>query len=205
MNLLGSVEAVRAAIREDARAEVERLEREADEAIARLKADAAAAPLVVPDGEVRIRAARREQREQVAKDDWADREAMLRAREEWMESIVAAGAERVLRLSGPQRRAYLLRVAGEALDRIADADVRLLVAPADRPAIDDAARRQLEQASGKRVEIAESAAIEGGCVAETRDRRLRFDNTCAARARRFEAIWRRALGELFDRVVTVHV
>ena len=205
MTAAGSVEAVIAAIREDAQAEVDRVERDADRAIARLRDEDAALPVVVADADARIRQARREAREQAAAEDWADRQAALGARETWTRAVVAAAMPRLVGQPDAARRTDLLRLAREAVARLTDRDCEILIARRDAGLADEAWGRSLDQTTGKRVTVTASDEIEGGCIARTKDGRIRFDNTYAARVRRFEPLWRQALGQLFERLAAVHV
>lgn len=205
MSGAGSVEAVLAAIREEAQAEIERLRAETDAAIARLRQEDAAVPVVVADADARIRDARRQARERAAEDDWADRQSALGAREAWTAGVLAAAHARLLDQPAPARAAGLLPLAREAVGRLTDAECQLLVAVRDLPLADTAWRRALEEATGKRVTVDASEAVDGGCIARTADGRIRFDNTYAARVRRFEPLWRQALAQLFERLVAAHV
>ena len=88
MKVLGSAAAVAAATRDDALAEVERLERAAD---AERTAVAAGAGAVVdmPDREERIAEARRHARQMESDEDWAEAQEDLRIRDAWMGSVIA--------------------------------------------------------------------------------------------------------------------
>ena len=204
MTGVGSVEAVIAAVREDARGEAERIARDADAVIARLRREDAAAPVVVADAEARMAAARREARARTADEDWADRQSALLARDRWMAAVVDAAARRLQARPPDERRADLAALAREALDHLTATECEILVAPEDAGALDGAWLRAVEAATGRRIAVVVFAEIGGGCVGQTADRRIRFDNTYRARARRFESEWRRALGALFDRLVPVH-
>lgn len=205
MSGAGSVEAVLAAIREEAQAEVERLRGESDATIARLRQEDAAVPVVVADADARIRDARRQARERAAEDDWADRQTALGAREAWTAGVLAAAHARLLDQPAAARAADLRELAREAVGRLADTECELLVAVRDAPLADEAWRRALADATGKHVTVQASDAVEGGCIARTADGRIRFDNTYAARVRRFEPLWRRALAQLFERLAAAHV
>ena len=200
MMALGSVEAVIAAIREEARVEIDRIERDARAAADALRQSDAATPLVLADADARISAARRQAAERRAQEDWADRQSALNARESWIATIAEAGRRRLGARPEAERRLELLQLAREARSRIPEGDCRVLVAAADLPLADDVWRTSLAAVSTSHVEVAVASEIDSGCVVETIDGRIRFDNTYAARARRFESDWRHALGELFDRV-----
>jgi len=204
MSGFGSLEAVVAAIREDARADVERIARDAEAAVARLRREDAAVPVVVPDADARVAAARREARARIAEEDWADRQSALTVREEWIAGVAAAAIRRLQERPADERRADVCLLAAEALDHLGSNECELLVSPADAPILDEAWCRALRRDTGRGVRVVAAHEVEGGCIARTLDQRLRFDNTYAARARRFEAEWRQALGALFDRLMHVH-
>lgn len=105
----GSVASVIAAIREEAAAEVERVERASAAEIARLRDEAANADVSIADREVRLAAARRANAEKLAQEEWEARRAVIEQREEWTVRVAARGRE-------------LLR----------DADVRPLIAEAEQ-------------------------------------------------------------------------
>lgn len=167
MKGFGSIEAVVAAIHEDVRAEIERVDREAAAAIAQLRDEDARTPIVVSDADVHIAAARRQARERLAAEDWRDRSTALEAREAWIARVVIEGNRRLAALDAEARRRDLDRLAPDALARV-PGDGSELVVTAD------------------------------GCVAQSADGRVRYDNTYAARAQRLEPVWRAALGELFE-------
>ena len=201
MTVLGSVEGVIAAIREDARVEVERIEREGRKAVEAQRQSDAAVPLVLADADARISAARRQASERRAQEDWADRQSALNAREAWIAAIGESGARRLRAAAPSARRAELLQRAREGRARLPDGDCRVLVAAADASLADEPWRADLAGSSTARIDVAAAAEVDAGCIVETTDGRIRFDNTYAARARRFESDWRHALGELFDRIV----
>jgi vacuolar-type H+-ATPase subunit E/Vma4 len=196
----GSLEAVLVAIQEDARAEIEKIETDTDATLARLHEEEAHTPVVVPDADVRIAVARRQARERLAEDQWADRQAALNAREIWIGRVAAEGQKRLLALAQEVRRREISRFAGEAAARLTSDQVDVLVAVDDEALTHDAAwRAELEAATGKHMVVtATSEVMDGGCIVRTSDGRIRYDNTYAARARRFELAWRAALGTLFD-------
>lgn len=205
MSGFGSVEAVVAAIREDALEETQRIEREGGVAVRRLQQEDAALPVVVADADARLAAARTRARERLAVEDWSDRQSALKAREAWVAAVVAAAEQRLEQRPAGDRLSGLVTLACEALDRLTAAECTLLVSIRDRAIIDAETHHQLERTTGKRVTVTADGTIAGGCIAESRDGRIRFDNTYAARVRRFEPVWRRALGERFDRLlVPVH-
>lgn len=196
MRSLGSSAAVAAAVREDEGAEVERIDRETVAALARLVEEDAAAPVALPEREVRLGAARREARELLAQEDLRDAREALEARESWMRRAVVEGRKLLADpVPAAQRRADLARLAREGLDRLPGDPVEIVVAPADAALLDDAWIRDL--APGRAVRVVQGDdALAGGCVVQSG--KVTFDNSLEARARRFEAAWRTALGALYQ-------
>lgn len=199
MRGFGSIEAVLAAVREDARAEVEKIESDATIAAARLRDEDRYSPVALADADARIAAAQRLARERAAEEDWADRRAILDARERWVGRVAAGGLQRLLAADPADRRADLLRLAREAVMRLPGDRVELIVSDADAAVTDAAWRAEIEAATARTVSVVSSDTVTtGGCIARTADGRLSYDNTYGARARRFESTWRQALGALFD-------
>jgi vacuolar-type H+-ATPase subunit E/Vma4 len=194
----GSVETVIAVVHEDAAAEIEKIERDCVAAIARLQEDEAALPIVVPDADARIAAARRRGRDRLGAQDWADRQAALSDREAWIDGVVVKGERRLRELTVEERRADLEVLIGEALDRMPNAALQVLV-----PANDVAAARAIVESgclpAGKAVTaVMETAAVASGCIVQTTDGRICYDNSYAARARRLGPAWRARLGEFYE-------
>jgi len=195
---LGSAASVVAAIRDDAAAEVERIEREATEAIARFAAEEAAEGPPIADAEVRRAAARREAAELLAGEDLLDARAALDASEAWLARAVAAGRERLDEPAPPdERRARLARLAREGLDRIPGEPIELVLAPADRALVDEAWARAVAGGRAARL-VPDEAIAPGGLRVRGGDGRVSFDDTLEARARRFEAAWRAELAALWS-------
>jgi vacuolar-type H+-ATPase subunit E/Vma4 len=198
MRSLGSAAAVIAAARDDADAEVERIEREAQAALARLAEEAAADPAALPDREVRITAARREARELTAQEDLRDAREALTAREAWLGRAVSEGQRRLAELRPPaERRADLARLAREGLDRLPEGPVEIAVAPADAALCDEGFAREIAAGRALRV-VPDEGVARGGVVVRSADGKVSFDNGFEARARRFESIWRAALGAIYE-------
>lgn len=198
MRTLGSPAAVASAIDDDAAAECERIERETAAALARLAEEEAAEPAALPEREVRLAAARREARERLAQEDLADAREALEARESWLRRAVAEGRRRLAEPApAATRRAELGRLAREGLDRLPDDLVEIVVAPADAALLDEAWARAIAPGRTARV-VRGDDALAGGCVVRRADGRVSFDNSLDARARRFEAAWRTALGALYQ-------
>lgn len=86
----GSAESVIAAIRDEAAAEVERVERAAAAEVESLRV---VEPFVVCDREQRLAAARREGRERIAQEEWQGRRAVIEQREQWIARVMARGRE----------------------------------------------------------------------------------------------------------------
>ena len=125
MTIFGSASAVVAAIEEDARVDVEKIGRDRDAEIVRLREEAARRPVSVPHGEARVAAARRQARERIASEDWQDRAAALSARESWIERVAAEGQRRLRARPADEQRLDIDRFAAEALERVAG-DARTL-------------------------------------------------------------------------------
>lgn len=200
MTTFGSLEAVVAAIQEDAKAEVERIEHDLADAIARDRAEDAARPVAVDDGDARIAAARRQARDRAAWEDWADHEASLQGREEWMRLVRAAGERRLAALDASARRTDLLAFAIEAIAFLPKEPLRVLIANGDAPLAEsllNELRAAAPDATITGVDVADDP--HSGCIVETVDGRMRYENSYQARAERFESIWRAALGGIYER------
>jgi vacuolar-type H+-ATPase subunit E/Vma4 len=196
----GSVESVVAAIREEARAESERIEIDASATIARLRQEDELTPVAIPDGDARIAAARRRAHEHAADENWGDRQVALESRERWMARAVALGLDRLRIADAATRREDLLHLACEAGARVGSPAVEIVVAPDDLALADPAWRVEVAATIGAAVTVSADAAVTGGCIVRSADGRLNYDNTYAARTRRFEGAWRSALSELLASV-----
>jgi vacuolar-type H+-ATPase subunit E/Vma4 len=86
----GSAESVIAAIRDEAAAEVERVERAASAEVEKLRV---VEPFVICDREQRLGAARRETRERIAQEEWQGRRAAIEQRELWIARVLERGRE----------------------------------------------------------------------------------------------------------------
>jgi vacuolar-type H+-ATPase subunit E/Vma4 len=149
----GSVDSVVAAIREDAVAEVERVEQATAAELTALRAAAAEADVTIAGRAERLTEARRKNEERVAQQEWDGRRAVIEQREAWIARVVAAA-------------------------NFDGVDVAPLVREAQA-----------------RVPGGEVVTSPDGCVVRGGD--LTFDNRFEARAKRFEAEWRRALSEVY--------
>jgi vacuolar-type H+-ATPase subunit E/Vma4 len=196
----GSVESVVAAIREEARADSDRLEIETAATIVRLRQEDSQTPVAIPDGDARLKAARRRAHEQVAEEAWADRQVALESRERWMARAVALGLDRLRVADAATRREDLLSLACEAAARVGGAAVEIVVAPDDLALADPAWRAEVAATIDAAVTLSADATVCGGCIARSSDGRLNYDNTFVARTKRFEGAWRSALSELLASV-----
>jgi vacuolar-type H+-ATPase subunit E/Vma4 len=96
--IYGSSASVIASIRDEASAEVERLEKSAAGEVARLRQEAATTSVAITDRDIRIAAARRAVAERLAQEEWESRRAIIEQREAWITQVVARGREILLEL-----------------------------------------------------------------------------------------------------------
>ncbi|HET7788685.1 MAG TPA: V-type ATP synthase subunit E family protein [Myxococcales bacterium] len=183
----GSAAAVVAMMRDDAAIEVDRIEREAEAAAARIGADEPEQG-VAADREARLSAAARERRDRLARAEGEDRRASLDLREEWMKKVIAQG-RKLLEDPEPrvERRAVLERLVKEALERLPPGDRVVSVCAADAGLVDPGI---LAGAT-----LGPPAQIRGGCIA--RSGNLTVDNSFDERERRLETRWRAALARMY--------
>jgi vacuolar-type H+-ATPase subunit E/Vma4 len=195
---LGSPASVADAVREEASREVERLLRDTDEEIVRLRAEAQSADVMPPDRPARLAAARREVSARLAREDWEDRRTALEERERWTERAIRLARER---LDGDReaasRRELLLALAVEAAERLPAGAVEIAVSASDASIADDAFVEELARRARRTVARARGDLPQSGCVVSTVGGKVRFDNSLEARARRFEPLWRAALTEIY--------
>ena len=125
MQTLGSPASVVAAIREEAEAEVERLQETTAAELAALRTEATSTSVVIADRDARLTAARREAEERIARQEWEGRRAVMQQREQWMQRVVAAAQERWTVTSGEALDA-LVR---EAKSRLPDGACEVIVSP----------------------------------------------------------------------------
>jgi vacuolar-type H+-ATPase subunit E/Vma4 len=186
------------AVREEASRGVERLLRDTDEEIVRLRAEAQSADVMPPDRPARLAAARREVSAQLAREDWEDRRVALEERERWTERAIRLARER---LDGDReiasRRELLLALAVEAAERLPAGAVEIAVSASDASIADDAFVEELVRRARRPVARARGDLPQSGCVVSTVGGKVRFDNSLEARARRFEPLWRAALTEIY--------
>jgi vacuolar-type H+-ATPase subunit E/Vma4 len=189
MKILGSAASVLASMRDEAQGEIERVEQEAEAAVARSKVDEPEVTEALDRAE-KVAAAGRRRRERLAREDWEDRRAALQLREEWIAQVIEEG-RRLLEGAGEgeARRALLRALAEEALRRLPPGDrCSISLAERDLPLLDAAFL-------GDRLVAGPPAPIRGGCI--VRSANLVVDNSLEERERRFEAEWRTALAKAY--------
>lgn len=125
MQTLGSPASVVAAIREEAEAEVERIQELTATELAAMKAEATATSVVIVDRDTRVTAARRETEERIARQEWEGRRAVMQQREQWIQRVVAEAQARWSVTSGEALDA-LVR---EAKSRLPDGPCEVIVGP----------------------------------------------------------------------------
>lgn len=188
METLGSVAAVIAAVEEDGRAELERLQ--AEGAAATLAASAG--PATPPDEVVaeltrRLEEALRNAAAAEAEQAWLDRRAELEDREAWFDAVAE---EAIALLSQALTPAVLERWAAEALQAMGSEEAEVRLAPEDA--------RTLPEETRRRLHVVEDLTLpRGSCVARSFDGGLRFDNGVRARAERTRTGWRARLAEVY--------
>ena len=196
MKTWGGTAAVIAALRDDAAAEAERLERDADAAWAAL-ATAAAIP-DAPDAAPRIAAARRAAAERQADEDWQDAVDAAADRDAWIASIAQQGRRALGATAGV--REWTAALAREAVGQLPGSACIVTVPAGLSPAPDETWRLELEAATGKQIAL-ERGAFAAGCLARTPDGRVTFDNRIEAREDRTRAAWRAALARIYETAV----
>ncbi len=125
MQTLGSPASVVASIREEAEAEVERIQEAMAAELATMRAEAASTSVVIADREARLTAARRDAEERTARQEWEGRRAVMQQREQWMQRVVSAAQQRWTVTSGEALDA-LVR---EARSRLPEGDCEIVVSP----------------------------------------------------------------------------
>jgi hypothetical protein len=186
-----------AALRDEAAAEIERLERESALALDGLRATATAstAPL---DADARLAAARHLAADTEADEDWQDVVAAATDRDAWIAEIVRRG--RVAIATAPDVESWTAALAREAVEAL-PGDACVLILPASIASrFGDAWREALERQTRKRIVI-EVGTIAAGCCARTSDGRVAFDNSLEARERRAQTAWRAELAKRYDAAV----
>jgi vacuolar-type H+-ATPase subunit E/Vma4 len=119
-----------------------------------------------------------------------------------MARIAAEGARMLSEIGGADLRADLIRFIAEAVERLPAGPVEVHVAAASLHLAETAADDPLLARHRTNItRIVADESVTSGCVVQTLDGRIRFDNSYEARARRSEAVWRARLGQLFERDV----
>jgi hypothetical protein len=196
MTAWGSAAAVVAAVRDDAAAERERLERDTEATLDALTRSAAGVP-VVADGGERVDAARRAAAEARAAEDWEDIMTAAADRDAWITAVAAEGRRAIA--AGPDAAAWLEQVAREAAAGL-PGDACVLVVPAAQLAGAQVWCERVARDLRKTIRI-EAGEVTAGCVARTPDGRVTFDNTVDARERRLRVEWRSAVARLYDEAI----
>ena len=124
MPLSGSAESVVAAIRDDAAAEVERIEKAAADEIAAQRSTIERVPAVAADRDQRLTTARRLVAEALAQAEWEARRTFIEQREQWIESVVRRGRE-ILKGTPPEAMA---RMREEALAAVGNRQAEVTAA-----------------------------------------------------------------------------
>jgi vacuolar-type H+-ATPase subunit E/Vma4 len=199
MRPLGSVAAVIAAVREDASAEAEVLDRRAGADAEHVRTLAVADVVTVPDLDRRLMAARQTSESRLAQEDWEDRREAVADRERWIARAVELGRRQLVDPGdAPTRRERLAALAREALSRLPGGVCELVVPDADVAWLGPDWCRAVARGAGRDEVRVVAGSHEGGCIARTLDGRASFDNSYAARAERFQAAWRSALAEVYE-------
>jgi vacuolar-type H+-ATPase subunit E/Vma4 len=192
MRTWGSAAAVVAALRDDAAAERERLERENEEALASLRAPAAQA--ADDESDAGLDRVRRSLAEAEAADDWDGTVTAASDRDAWIGEVAERGRRAIAADPAPQP--WLERLAREAMGELPGARC-VVVVPAAQVAGAEAWRGAMERETGKAITI-EGGTFAAGCIARTPDGRVVFDNTVDARERRSRTAWRTAVARVYD-------
>ena len=179
MQTLGSPASVVAAIHEDAAAEVERIDSALAAELSSIQNETASADVTVPDRALRVAAARRNNEDRVARQEWEGRRAAIEQREAWIQAVVAR-AQELWTASTPEQLNGLI---GEARAHMPEGACEVAVNARDRDSV---------VLSDARVT---TAPIAGGCVVTIAD--VSFDNSFEARSRRLEAEWRGVLSGIY--------
>lgn len=199
MKTLGSPESVADAVAEEAAREIERLLRDADAEVRRLREEGETADVTPRDRAARLAAAHREVSSRLAREDWEDRCAALQERERWAERAIRLARERFDAAGQPaSRRELLLALALEGAGNLPPGAIEVASSAVDAPLVDDSLVAEIARRSGRPCVPASGAdRPQSGCVVSTSGGKIRFDNSLEARARRFEPAWRAALTEIY--------
>lgn len=197
----GGVAAVVAAIQDEVDAEIEKRRKDLDTAIATVDREAPLVNARSRDESARLLSAREEARERLAREDWLDSREAIQQREEWLQRVAGEGLRRLREDEiGPEGPESLFELAAEGISRLPGDACEVAVSESASARIDTGWCARLQRRCGKRdvrLVSAENGNPDGGCVVRTPDGRFSFDNSLAARSRRFEAVWRSALIRLY--------
>jgi hypothetical protein len=198
MRAWGSAAAVIAALRDDAAAERERLERESASVLEALSADVAPRTPECDDaaGSDRVDVVRRANAEADAGEDWEDVVAAAADRDAWISAVAEAGRRAIA--AAPDAQGFLARLTREAVFEL-PGDEAIVALPSALVADAEAWRGAIERDTRKRLAF-EAAPFAAGCIARTPDGRVTFDNTVEARERRSRTEWRTAIARLYEEV-----
>lgn len=196
MRAWGSADAVIAAVRDDAAAECERIERVSAQAIERLTEEARTRPTEI-DGSERLAAVRRADADADAAEDWEDAVTAAADRDAWVEAIAEAGRQALTDATGAP--AWLERLVRESVSHVPGPDC-IVTVPHGLASVAAGWRDAIERATGRRL-VFEDGAFAAGCIARSADGRVTFDNTVAARERRSRTEWRAAVARLYDAAI----
>ena len=206
MKSLGSIAAVVAAIREDGAAEAEAVDRRAHADIDQIRALEARDVVTIPDRESRLAAARQLAQARITHEDWEDTRQAVAAREEWLARAVQLGEALLARPADDRTcRERLATLADEGLTRLAGRPCEVVVPARLVEILDPAWQRGVAEAAGLVDLKVVDGPCDGGCIVRTLDGRASFDNSYAARARRFQAAWRSALADVYEQAISTTV
>jgi hypothetical protein len=198
MRVWGSADAVIAALRDDAAAERERLERESAAAIRALGQSVAPQDAgSAAESTERLDRVRRALADADAAQEWDDAVAAASDRDAWIAEVASLGRRAIA--SAPDQCRLLQRLVREAVRELPGPDCVVAVPHALADAV-ERWRAEVERDTGKRIAV-ETGAFAAGCVARTPDGRVTFDNTIEARERRANTAWRTAVAHVYDEAI----
>lgn len=205
MKPLGSVAAVVAAIRGDGAAEAEAVDLQAKEEIERIRVLESSDIVAIADRESRLSAARQQAQARLAHEDWEDTREAVADREQWLARVVQLGERLLANSNDDEIRERLAVLAREGLVRLAGRSCEVVVSENVVGLLDAAWQRSVADAAGLTEVRVRGGPVDGGCVVRTLDGRASFDNSYAARARRFPAAWRSALADVYEQAISTAV
>jgi vacuolar-type H+-ATPase subunit E/Vma4 len=206
MKALGSIAAVIAAVREDASAEAEALEHQAQEDVERIRGEGKREVVTIPDHDARLAAARHDAQSRLGQEDWEDTREAVADREQWIARAVELGEQRLAEPVEPQvRRDLLAGYAREAIVRLPGRVFEVVVSASDVALLGPEWCAAVAADAGRDDVRVVSGQVDGGCIVRTPDGRASFDNTYSGRARRFQASWRSALADIYERATAATI